>query len=57
MKFVPQPNASKRQPNNTIAVKLPPELIQPFYALCEKTGLSPSRLGHQMIKFSLDNMK
>lgn len=57
MKFVPQPATTTRQPNNTVAIKLPAELIEPFYDLCKKTGLSPSRLGHQCIKFALDNMK
>lgn len=57
VKFIPQPKAISRQPNNTVAIKLPQELIAPFYDLCAKTGLSPSRLGHQCIKFALDNMK
>jgi hypothetical protein len=56
-KFVPQPPETIRKPNNVVSVKMPTELIEPFYALCKTTGLSPSRLGYQCIKFALENMK
>lgn len=55
--FVPQVAKSKRVNNPTLACKLPEELIAPFYALCTKTGLAPSRLCGQMIRYALENMK
>lgn len=55
--FVPEVAKSNRVENNTVACKLPPDLIAPFYALCEKTGLAPSRLCGQMIRYALENMK
>jgi len=48
---------SVRKPNRIVSVKLPPELVEPFYQACRDTGLSPSRFGAQCIKFALDRME
>lgn len=56
-KFVPQAPPTKRIANDIVSVRLTPEIIAAFYELCKSTGLSPSRLGNQCIKFALENMK
>lgn len=55
--FVPQVVKSKRVNNPMVACKMPEDVIEPFYALCTKTGLSPSRLCGQMIRYAIENMK
>jgi len=55
--FVPEVPKPTRVNNPTLACKLPEDLIDPFYALCAKTGLAPSRLCGQMIRYALENMK
>lgn len=55
--FEPEIPKAKRKPNETIACKLPEELRAQFYALCASTGLAPSRLCGQMIRYALENMK
>lgn len=56
-KFVPQVPETKRKVNDVVSVKMDMEMREAFYKLCETTGLSPSRLGNQMIKYAMENMK
>ncbi len=55
--FVPEAEKSKRVNNPVVSCRLDDDLIDQFYALCAKTGLSPSRLANQMFRFSLENLK
>lgn len=55
--FQPEVPKTKRVNNEVVSCKLPADLIAPFYELCAKTGLAPSRLCGQMIRYALDNMK
>ena len=40
-KFVPVPPTINRINDHVISIRLPKELIEPFYKLCAETGLSP----------------
>lgn len=56
-KFIPEIPKTKRKVNEVVSIKIrDEETRKQFYDLCSKTGLAPSRLGYQMLKFALDNM-
>ena len=55
--FEPVAPKTKRKQNETLAVRLSEDLREQFYALCAKSGLAPSRLGDQCIRYALENMK
>lgn len=53
--FKPVLLTSKRIANDIVSVRLPSDLIDPFYKMCKDSGLSPSKLGAQCIRFALDH--
>lgn len=55
-KFVPELPKAKRKVNDIVSIKMDEDMRAKFYALCEKTGLSPSRMGNQMIRYAMENM-
>lgn len=56
-KFVPERKSRiGRVHNDTVSVKLPDDIRHQFHELCERTGLSPNKLGGQMFRFALSHM-
>jgi len=54
-KFDPKPMPFKVR-NDTLSIRLPPELKDRFFKLCETRSLKPNALLRQCVEFALDNL-
>lgn len=55
-KFDPKPSGPSAVRNDSVSMRLTPEMKDKFYALCETRRIKPNALLRQCVEFALDNI-
>ena len=55
-KFDPVPSGPSKVRNDSVSMRLTPEMKEKFYALCETRRIKPNALLRQCVEFALANI-
>lgn len=55
-KFDPKPSGPTKVRNDSVSMRLTPEMKERFYSLCEERGIKPNALLRQCVEFALGNI-